>query len=97
MDAAYDSVGEARPDSPRATIAKKPRNARKPRSDKDAVDAPRTPRTDETAPLPPQPEPASAAATPAAQNAEPVPAEAGNTDSEKPGAKVVSLDAFRKK
>lgn len=97
MDAAYDSVGgEVRPDSPRATIAKKPRTARKPRADKDAAaNAPRTPapaRENETPePMPPQPEPASAAG-PAL-----VPSPADGTESDKSGAKVVSLDAFRKK
>lgn len=96
MDAAYDAVGEARPDSPRATISKKSRTARKPRGDKEPIEGPRTPRVDETIPHPPQPEPASAAATPA-PSGDPVPAEADNTAGEKSGAKVVSLDAFRKK
>lgn len=96
MDAAYDAAGsEMRPDSPRATLAKKPRPARKPRADKDGLSGPRAlPAKEEAAtPLPPQPEPASAAATPP-PSLEAVPAVEGE---DKGGAKVVSLDAFRKK
>ena len=78
MDAAYDSVGgEARPDSPRAALSKKPRPARKQRSEKDAPNAPRpaAARDDTAAPQPPQPEPASAGAAPVAA-VEPVAVEA---------------------
>lgn len=91
MDAAYDAAGSEMPgDTPRSTLNKKPRPARKPRADREAPSArPASGREDAT-PLPPQPEPASAAATPAPPAL--VPAE-----SEEATAKVVSLDAFRKK
>jgi uncharacterized protein len=95
MDAAFDSVGEARADSPRATLAKKPRPARKPKADKDAPATPASPQPVPAAiavPAAPQPQPASAAST--------APADA--TDGDKPtvvdsGAKILSLDQFRKK
>ena len=96
MDAAYDAAGGEMPgETPRSALTKKPRPARKPRGDKDAAASPAARpaavKNDTAAPLPPQPEPASAAATPAPPTL--VPAE---TD-EAAGAKVVSLDAFRKK
>lgn len=97
MDAAYDGIGaEARPDSPRATLNKKPRTQKKPRADKEALEPQRAPAALDTGPMPPQPEPASAAATPAPV-AEAVPADADAASGEKSGAKIVSLDAFRKK
>ena len=101
MDAAFDQVGAAQADSPRATLSKKPRTPRKPKSDKEATQpaaatgASAAPQAVAPPSLPqaPQPEPASAAATPrAAAEAEP----------DKPtvidgGAKILSLDQFRKK
>jgi hypothetical protein len=89
MDAAFDS---ASPDSPRATLTKK-RTPRKTKIDKDAAAAPSAAQTSNL--TPPTPEPASAAATPAPRAVEPADAEAGE---EKPaGAKILSLDQFRKK
>lgn len=92
MDAAYDAAGSEFPgDTPRATLSKKPRPARKPRTDKEAPAARLAgSKDDAAAPLPPQPEPASAAATPAPPALVPAASEEG-------AAKVVSLDAFRKK
>ena len=100
MDAAFDQVGEAaQVDSPRATLSKKTRSARKPKADKDATSQPAsaTPApaiTPPALPKAPQPEPASAAATPRGVS--------DSTDAEKPtvidgGAKILSLDQFRKK
>ncbi len=91
LDAAYDQVGEARADSPRATLAKKPRPARKPKPEKDAGEPAATPSVSRAAP---QPQPAAAAAAP--RLVEP------KADAEKPagteaGAKILSLDQFRKK
>lgn len=93
MDAAFDQVGEARADSPRATLSKKPRTPRKPKTDKETTQPGTAPAaaTPPALPMAPQPEPASAAATPR-QPEEP----------EKPtvidgGAKILSLDQFRKK
>jgi uncharacterized protein len=90
MDAAFDQVGEARADSPRATLSKKPRPARKPKADKDAA-AP-GPISVTPPALPPSPQPASASAPTAVANA---------TEADKPaaseGAKILSLDQFRKK
>ena len=93
MDAAYDSVGDVREDTPRATLSKKPRPARKPREKETAANSQqRAPGEEPAVPLPPQPEPASAAATPA-----PGPVAVPDGDGEKSGAKIVSLDSFRKK
>lgn len=99
LDAAFDQVGEARADSPRATLSKKPRTPRKPKSEKDSVPQPAVaaasePAAPQSLPQAPQPEPASAAATPHAATAE--------VELEKPtvidgGAKILSLDQFRKK
>lgn len=96
MDAAYDAAGSEMPgETPRSALSKKPRPARKPRTDKETPAAPAarpaSSKDDASTPLPPQPEPASAAATPAPPTL--VPAES----EEASGAKVVSLDAFRKK
>jgi hypothetical protein len=96
MDAAYDAAGsEMSGDTPRSTLNKKPRPARKPRAEKDAPASPAVrpaaSKDDTAAPLPPQPEPASAAATPAPPTLVPAASE------EATAAKVVSLDAFRKK
>ena len=94
MDAAFDQVGEARADSPRATLSKKPRPARKPKADKEAANmqtASAPSMTPPALPNAPMPEPASAAATPRVVEAAEVdkPAESG--------AKILSLDQFRKK
>ncbi len=92
MDAAYDAVGAARADSPRATLAKKPRPARKPKSDKETA-APNAVSASTSAmppALPPSPQPASAAA-PAAVS------EAAQAEKPSEGAKILSLDQFRKK
>ncbi len=92
MDAAYDSAGgEARPDTPRATLNKKPRAPKKPRLEKENAAPARPNPSASTA----QPEAASAA-SPQAAEAETVAAE-GEGSSDKSGAKIVSLDAFRKK
>jgi uncharacterized protein len=94
MDAAFDQVGEARADSPRATLSKKPRPARKPKSDKEAAAAnsagPAV--TPPALPIAPTPQPASASAPPH------VAAVAEATAPAAPeGAKILSLDQFRKK
>lgn len=93
MDAAFDQVGEARADSPRATLAKKPRPARKPKTDKEAAAAPAASNaTPPAIPAAPMPEPASAAAGPElAIAADTAPAQPEG------GAKILSLDQFRKK
>ncbi|HMN37064.1 MAG TPA: ClpXP protease specificity-enhancing factor SspB [Hyphomicrobium sp.] len=97
MDAAYDAVSDVRPDSPRATLAKKPRSPRKTRAEKEtAQEAARAGAHDEP-PLPPQPEPASAAAGGGVSGDTAAAAEAPQGGEDKAGAKVVSLDAFRKK
>jgi hypothetical protein len=92
MDAAFDSVGEARADSPRATLAKKPRPARKPKGEKETATV-----TAGAAPTPP--------ALPASPPAQPAPApqviadaaEAVPPPAPEGGAKILSLDQFRKK
>lgn len=96
MDAAYDQAGEAQADSPRATLSKK-RSPRKTKIDKDAVTAaPAAAR--ETTLMPPTPEPASAAATPmASTDRTPEPAVPSTSDDKPGGAKILSLDQFRKK
>ena len=95
MDAAYDAVSDARPDSPRATLTKKPRSPRKTRAEKEAEAAARKDRSNESAPVPPQPEPASAAATELSEDAQT--AQPAQAEDDKAGSKVISLDAFRKK
>lgn len=95
MDAAFDQVGEAQADSPRATLSKKPRPARKPKADKDAA-VPVAPApsgvTPPALPSAPMPQPASAAATPQ------LVADAGAAPAQpEGGAKILSLDQFRKK
>ena len=94
MDAAYDAVGDARGDSPRATLSKKPRAPRKAKPDKDAIDT--ASRREEPVFTPPQPEPASAAA-PQSANTDDKTADAGIPAAEPAGAKILSLDQFRKK
>ena len=97
MDAAYDSVGEARADNPRTTLSKKPRPARKPKVDKEAANmqtgsAPAV--TPPALPKAPSPQPASAAAPTRAVESV---AAAGDKPAADGGAKIVSLDQFRKK
>jgi hypothetical protein len=91
MDAAYDQVGEARADSPRATLSKKTRPSRKPKVEKD-IAAAGTPSavTPPALPSAAEPQPAAAAVTPhlVAEATEPAAPE---------GAKILSLDQFRKK
>lgn len=92
MDAAFDQVGEARADSPRATLAKKPRPARKPKADKEAAAPASASVAPPALPSAPMPQPASAASTPhlvADSDAAPAAPEGG--------AKILSLDQFRKK
>ncbi len=94
MDAAYEQLGETRPDTPRAALSKRPRSPRKTKLEKDANDQKTRPATE-----PPQPEPASAAApntsTAAAEQIEN--GEVATAPADEAGAKIVSLDAFRKK
>lgn len=94
MDAAYDAVGDARGDTPRATLSKKPRTPRKPKPDKDALET--AARREEPVFTPPQPEPASASASQNA-NSSGAAAEAETPATEPAGAKILSLDQFRKK
>ena len=94
MDAAYDAIGEGRGDTPRATLSKKPRAPRKVKPDKDAIDT--AARREEPVFSPPQPEPASAAA-PQRANTDDKAADAEKPAAEPAGAKILSLDQFRKK
>lgn len=84
-DATYDQIGDAGPEVPRTT-PKKPRAPRKPRvADKDAASR------DPVTAVPPSPEPATRAGEADAKedtDATPPPSE---------GAKILSLDQFRKK
>ena len=98
MDAAFDQIGEARADSPRATLSKKPRPARKPKTDKETVAAPatadgETPPAIPTVAAAPNVQATPSASPPAAgphlvADAEAIPGG---------GAKILSLDQFRKK
>ena len=92
MDAAYDAIGEGRGDTPRATLSKKPRAPRKVKPDKDAIDT--AARREE--PVFSPPEPASAAA-PQSANTDDKAADAEKPAAEPAGAKILSLDQFRKK
>ncbi|PPC85966.1 MAG: hypothetical protein CTY31_09865 [Hyphomicrobium sp.] len=87
MDAAFDQVGEARADSPRATLAKKPRTPRKPKIEK--VPAFGDQDVSPSAATAPQPQPASAAGS----NVVDIDTAADRAS----GAKILSLDQFRKK
>jgi len=100
MDAVYDHAGEAPADSPRATLTKK-RSPRKTKLDT-KIDKDATTGVQSNSPIkpltPPTPEPASAAAAPAAlAEAEAQVAPAAATDDKPAGAKILSLDQFRKK
>jgi uncharacterized protein len=88
LDATYDDVTDA----PRP---KKPRAPRKPRStDKEAPgSAPVLSAVESSEPLPPNPEPAARAGEPSKKNGDE--ADAGKQDNG--GAKILSLDQFRKK
>ncbi|MBX9683701.1 MAG: hypothetical protein K2X41_07925 [Hyphomicrobium sp.] len=103
MDAAFDQVGEARADSPRATLSKKPRAPRKSKSDKDTVvPVSAVPARAGSEPvMAPQPQPASAAALPPASSNGSSATVTGPVAVDQPSpeasAKVVSLDQFRKK
>ncbi len=96
MDAAFDQVGEARADSPRATLSKKPRVKGKPKADKDAAvpaaNAISGAATPPALPMAPSPQPASAAAPGAVSDVVPADKPAATE-----GAKILSLDQFRKK
>ena len=102
MDAVYDHAGDAPADSPRATLTKK-RSPRKTKIEKDAgagAHAASQAATQSASPAkpltPPAPEPASAAAAPVAlADAPETTAEAA--DDKPAGAKILSLDQFRKK
>lgn len=90
-DATYDQIGEVSPDNPRAA-PKKPRAPRKPRADKDASVS--VAGRDATQSVPPSPEPATRAGEVPAKN------ESGAEETSTPaegGAKILSLDQFRKK
>lgn len=89
-DAVFDQIGEAQADAPRSAVTKKPRQARKPKGDKDQA-----PSVGQPAALAPSPQPTSAvaAAQSPAPDAEPI-AEPPPADN---GAKIFSLDHFRKK
>jgi hypothetical protein len=89
-DATYDQIGEANSDGPRTT-PKKTRSARKPRADKDGPTSPAVAR-EPLQVVPPSPEPAARAGETSAKDAD--------TDENPPpegGAKILSLDQFRKK
>lgn len=84
-DATYDQIGEAGTEVPR-TAPKKPRAPRKPRiADKDAASR------DPSASQPPSPEPATRAGEADAKE------DADATPPPSEGAKILSLDQFRKK
>jgi hypothetical protein len=84
-DATYDQIGEAGTEVPRTT-PKKPRAPRKPRvADKDAASR------DPAAAVPPSPEPATRAGEADAKD------DADATPAPSEGAKILSLDQFRKK
>ncbi len=87
VDAVLDQAGESRAETPRAPVAKKPRPARK-KADKDPAEVKQAPQ------LAPTPQPASST----------VGAHEGRTAGQTPksadsdnGAKILSLDQFRKK
>lgn len=89
LDATYEQASGSHVDSPR-TPAKRTRAPRKTRAEKDAAaNASRTSR-DENEALPPSPEPASRAGE-SADDATP------DEDRPSEGAKILSLDQFRKK
>jgi uncharacterized protein len=99
MDAAFDQIGEAQADSPRATLTKKPRTARRPKSEKDALDTPAN-TVESPRPTPAMAIPQTPAGKPAADPAAATAAKADEATSpaaDKSGAQILSLDQFRKK
>jgi uncharacterized protein len=92
-DATYDQIGEAGAETPR-TQTKKPRTSRKPRADKDAQAATLA-QSKSTEPLPPSPEPATRAGEQSVKDREEAAAE--KQPAPEGGAKILSLDQFRKK
>lgn len=97
MDAAFDQIGEAQADSPRATLTKKPRTARRTKGDKElaepAANAAESPR-----PAPASAVPQTPSIKPAAASADAAPADDGaRPAADKAGAQILSLDQFRKK
>lgn len=99
MDAAFDQVGEAHSDTPRQALSKKPRPIKKPKSDRDNAEA--------STPKPAVPSASQGRGQGQDQALTPAPpklVESGEkdarTDGSTPaesGAKIVSLDQFRKK
>jgi hypothetical protein len=86
IDATYD---DGSTDAPRP---KKPRTSRKPRAEKDASATPSLTAVEPSEPMPPNPEPAARAGERLTEDSE----TSGKT-SEPGGAKILSLDQFRKK
>jgi hypothetical protein len=91
-DATYDQIGEANSDGPRTT-PKKTRSTRKSRADKDASASPAAVTREPLQVVPPSPEPASRAGETSAKDAETT----GENPPPPEGAKILSLDQFRKK
>jgi hypothetical protein len=92
-DATYDQIGEATSESPRAA-PKKPRASRKSRADKDAAASPAAAKADPVQSVPPNPEPATRAGE---ANAKDAPSDDETSTPPEGGAKILSLDQFRKK
>src|SRR6185312_1090795 len=98
-DGAYDQLGEANADSPR-TLPKKPRAPRKSRADKEAAAAASAASSSRAtngsgSTPPPNPEPAVRASEPQPKDADAATAE--KEAAPESGAKILSLDQFRKK
>ena len=92
-DATYDQAGDAGAESPR-TQTKKPRTSRKSRADKDAQSGAPVLAAVKTEPLPPNPEPAARAGEQSIKDGDDAAAEKQPAQE---GAKILSLDQFRKK
>jgi hypothetical protein len=90
-DATYDQIGEANLDTPRGPAAKKQRPSRKTR-DKDAPSAPLAAKPADA--RSPSPEPAARAGEPQRKEAAPGTEQQGVPEG---GAKILSIDQFRKK
>lgn len=96
-DATFDQIGEAGSESPR-TLPKKPRSTRKPRADKEMAPAPALSLPARDAgqqPSPPSPE--APARSGEARVSDPDVASGGKVPAPESGAKILSLDQFRKK
>jgi hypothetical protein len=93
-DAVYDQVGEANADSSRPP-SKKPRPSRKSRGDKEGPGAQTLSSSESAQPVPPNPEPATRAGEPRPKDAEIATTE--KHPAPESGAKILSLDQFRKK